>query len=174
MKQLQQLESNLIQKQNECDKILAQINLEKYNNQINLLQQFEYPIGKCFKENDSKFDYYKIIKLVRTSSDGNPIYNVIRVDVNGIYYNNILHNIAEVIEIESSVFEIHTMVAINNLIMSADLKLTKKSSSSRLVHIEPDVFRRHLMEGLPEPDNDRTANLNGYRTHLHKLHGIHV
>ena len=64
MTQLQQLETDLIQKQNECESIFKQINSEKRNTKIETLKQFEYLIGKCFKSKYCNVKMFKILNII--------------------------------------------------------------------------------------------------------------
>ena len=83
MTKLEQLESDLIQKQTECIKILGKIDFEKkHNNRINLIQQFEYLIGKCFKSKYCDVKMFKILKIIDYTSTKELLIQIIKIEPN--------------------------------------------------------------------------------------------
>ena len=122
MTKLEQLESDLIQKQNECDAIFKQINSEKQINRIETLKQFEYLIGKCFKSKYCEVNMFKILNIVNYERETLRI-QIIRIEPNliQIVEKNLDENYYT--HITNEEFATFVSITLNQIISNSELNL---------------------------------------------------
>lgn len=121
MTKLQQLESNLIQHEQQKTSILNQINDEKQIEKTKLNSQYTHLINECFKKKYCDVEMFKILEIVEYNSDKTLKVKILKVEPNLIQIVDKMLDDLYIESISSETFETHLKQIVNNLIQTTNL-----------------------------------------------------